>query len=372
MFIKDLSLINFRNYKELSVSFHKGSNIIHGLNGQGKTNILEAIFLCATGKSHRASRDLEMIKYNQDCFNIKLNLINNIGDKEINISYNKDRQKVIKVNEICLRKMGNLMGHLNAVIFSPEDLQIVKQGPSIRRRFVDLAMSQIKSSHYFNLQHYNKVLSQRNALLKQAKYKRSLIPTIDVWNESLAKVGAAVEYQRMTFVKVLSELVYKKHKDLSNGKENLTLKYKSSILPDSSENAITKEDIYNVFLLKLSNNIQTDIEREYTSFGPHRDDIIYLINGVELKLYGSQGQQRTAVLASKLAELDIMEQETGQMPVLLLDDVLSELDNDRQEYLFNRLDNIQTFITCTDKNMAKNMLNSNASFYCVSDGFVIP
>lgn len=355
MYVRNLRLRNFRNYKDMETSFCSGLNVIYGQNGQGKTNIIEALFLCAAGKSHRTAHDVDLINTEADSFCIDLFFENGQGDRTMQFRYNQKKQKSISVQEIPLRKIGELMGNFNAVIFSPEDLMMIKQGPALRRRFIDIALSQIKPSYFYALQQYNKTLLQRNTLLKQIKRNRDYMDTLEVWDRSLYQLGMEIIKQREVFLQEISILIEENHRFISGGKEQLVLKYQPSVTPEA-------------YFTKLKQATVGDIERESTSVGPHRDDYTYLLNGEDLKIYGSQGQQRTAVLSSKLAELLIMEKDTGEKPVLLLDDVLSELDLERQQLLFEKIKEIQTFVTCTDKNIVKNGANSDITFYYIESG----
>lgn len=357
MYVRALKLRDFRNYKEMETIFSPGLNIIYGQNGQGKTNIIEALFLCATGKSHRTAHDVDLINTEADSFCIDLFFQNEQGDRELQFKYNKKKQKFISIQEIPLRKIGELMGKFNAVIFSPEDLMMIKQGPALRRRFIDIALSQINPSYFYALQQYNKALLQRNTLLKQIKKNRDFIDTLDVWDQSLYQLGIEIIQSRKQFLDEISVLIEENHNFISEGKEILKLLYQPSVLPEQ-------------YLMKLKQATPGDIERESTSVGPHRDDYLYLLDGKDLKIYGSQGQQRTAVLSSKLAELQIMEKDIGEKPVLLLDDVLSELDLERQRLLFEKIKEIQTFVTCTDKNIVKIGSNFEISFYHVESGIL--
>ena len=357
MYVRNLKLRNFRNYKEMETDFCPGLNIIYGQNGQGKTNIIEALFLCAAGKSHRTAHDIDLINTEADSFCIDLFFENGQGDRTMQFRYNQKKQKAISIQEIPIRKIGELMGNFNAVIFSPEDLMMVKQGPALRRRFIDIALSQIKPSYFYALQQYNKVLLQRNTLLKQIKKNRDFMDTLEVWAQSVYQFGLEIIKQREVFLKEISILIEENHKFISGNKEQMLLKYQPSVTPEN-------------YFIKLKQATPGDIERESTSVGPHRDDYIYLLDGKELKIYGSQGQQRTAVLSSKLAELMIMEKDTGEKPVLLLDDVLSELDLDRQRLLFEKIKEIQTFVTCTDKNIVKTGENFKTTFYYIESGIL--
>lgn len=363
MFIKGLKLQNFRNYSELDIKFAENYNIIYGNNAQGKTNILEAIFLCSAGRSHRTSRDIDLIKINENRSYIKLDMDKNGEESSIDILLKVDEKKKIKINEIPLKKVGNLMGHLNTVIFSPEDLSIIKEGPADRRRFIDITISQLRPSYFFDLQQYSKVLFQRNTLLKEIQNNnKSLLDTLDSWNNHLITIGSRIMKVRNEFILRLSQAAEKNHYKLTDGKEKFILKYQPSIKYDNIQ------DIQNIFLKVLEVNVKKEIAKGVTLFGPQRDDYELYLNDINLKTFGSQGQQRTSVLSLKLSEIDIVKDETGQFPVLLLDDVMSELDNNRQEYLLNNLDGIQTFITCTDKSFFTDLTSSNAFYYQVIKG----
>lgn len=346
MLIKSLKLRNFRNYEHLSIDFEKDYNIIYGNNAQGKTNIIEAIFLCASGRSHRTSKDLELLKTGAPGYYIGLSLVNEDDHSTIEIFYTKDERKRISVNEIPLKKTGDLMGRLKAVIFSPEDLLIVKEGPSERRRFLDITLSQLKPSYYFDLQQYARILFQRNSLLKEISYKKELMPTIEVWNHHLIKTGSKIMKARREFIMKLDKKASLRHEKLTNGEEKLNIGYLPSF---NIKNDDGLEAIEQSFERALNQASSREILKGTTLYGPQRDDYDIILNGMSTKIYGSQGQQRTSVLSIKLAEIDIMKEDTGEYPVLLLDDVLSELDNQRQEYLFENIENIQTFITCTDR-----------------------
>ncbi|MEN6314011.1 MAG: DNA replication/repair protein RecF [Clostridiaceae bacterium] len=363
MLIKSIGLRNFRNYESLQINFEKEFNIIYGNNAQGKTNIIEAIFLCASGRSHRTSKDSELVKYGEDAFDIKLVLEKQNVKKEIHIAYNNEDRKKIKINDIAAKKIGDLMGHLNAVMFSPEDLLLIKQGPAERRRFADIALSQLKPSYFYDLQQYAKILFQRNSLLKNITIKRDLEDTLEVWDKHLAKTGARIMKERERFVKRMNELAKSRHNDLTNSEENLTLKYDPSFqIRDDNYN-----DLEGCFKCELEKNKEREIYKGSTIIGPHRDDIDIILNDESTKIYGSQGQQRTSVLSMKLAEIDLMKEESGEYPVLLLDDVLSELDDRRKEFLIESIKNVQTFITCTDRRFFK-AKRENTSFFYVENG----
>jgi DNA replication and repair protein RecF len=358
--IENLKLRDFRNYKSLNIDFAKAFNIIYGNNAQGKTNIIEAIFLCASGRSHRTSKDIELLRNDAAGFGVKLLLGKEGIQEEIEIAYTPEEKKKIRINEIPVRKIGDLMGHLNAVIFSPEDLLVIKQGPAERRRFADITLSQLKPSYFYDLQQYAKIMYQRNTLLKNIIVKRELEATLDVWDKHLTRTGSRIIYSRSSFIKKLDKFAAERHAKLTNKEEVLTLKYDPSFEID--ENLSTQE-IEEVFTRALEKSRTREIQKGSSMYGPHRDDIDIILNGESTKIYGSQGQQRTSVLSMKLAEIDLMKEETGDLPVLLLDDVLSELDDRRKEYLLENINDLQTFITCTDKRFFQRSTENAAVFY---------
>jgi DNA replication and repair protein RecF len=367
LYIKYLKLVNYRNYDALNISLAKNFNIIYGDNAQGKTNILEAIFLCASGRSHRTSKDADLVRSDNVGYYIKLEFEKNSYCSSIEILYGRIEKKRIKTNGIPIRKMAELMGHLNAVIFSPEDLLIIKEGPSERRRFIDITISQLRPSYLYDLQQYTKILSHRNSLLKEIQNKSSLAETLDIWNGRLAEVGARIIKTRNEFVNVLSSRAEEKHFKLSNGSEKLLIKYSPSI---KAGNMGDISEIETSFLKTLGESFKREMKYCTTMSGPQRDDYEIYLNGLDIKQFGSQGQQRTAILSLKLSEIDIMKELTGEFPVLLLDDVMSELDARRQEYLFENLQEVQTFITCTDKRFFMDKITSFSRVFRVIKGKV--
>ncbi|MCX7843329.1 MAG: DNA replication/repair protein RecF [Clostridia bacterium] len=364
MEIRNIKLYNFRNYKALDEKFFSGFNIIYGHNGQGKTNILEAVFLCASGRSHRTKKDRELVLIGQNNYYIKINFDRRKANSEIEISYSNEEKRKIKVNGNTIKKIAEMIGILNVVIFSPEDLLVIKEGPSERRRFFDITLSQIKPSYFYNLQQYSKILIQRNNLLKEIQNNISLEDTLEVWNNQLVKTGSAIMAERKKFIDKLSEYAGKYHARLTDGNEELTLKYSSSISTDYYDIG----SIEKAFYKKIVNLEKIEKIKGMTLFGPQRDDYEIYINEKNVKTYGSQGQQRTAVLSVKLAEIDIMKEQSGEYPILLLDDVMSELDVKRREYLMKNLNEIQTFITCTEKEMFEEMKELKAVYYNVDNG----
>lgn len=368
MYIKELKLKNFRNYEEMNVAFEKKFNIIYGDNAQGKTNILEAIFICSSGRSHRTSKDSEMIRLGEQFYSIKLNLEKENVDSNIEVSYIKDEKKKVRINEIPVQKLGNMMGHLNTVIFSPEDLLIIKEGPSERRRFIDITISQLRPSYFYDLQQYIKVLEQRNTLLKEIQYNKSLMDTLEIWSSNLAKIGARIIKVRNDFIKRLSEAAEKNHYRLTDNMERLCVGYNPSFDVRSFE---ALESIESDFSKKLEEIRSRELMKCTTLCGPQRDDYEIILDGKSTKQFGSQGQQRTSVLSIKLAEIEIMKEDTGEYPVLLLDDVMSELDHNRQEFLLRNLNEVQTFITCTDKSFFKERFCGESGYLRVKSGKII-
>ena len=334
MIIKSIKLENFRNYESLELDFENGTNILYGDNAQGKTNVLEAIYLSATTKSHKGSKDKEIIKFEKDESHIRMFLDKEGMEYRVDMHLRRSKSKGIAINGQPIKKAADLVGLLNVVFFSPEDLSIIKDGPSDRRKFVDMELFQIDKYYLYNLNQYNKIINQRNKLLKDFYFNTDLNETLQVWNMQLVTYGKQIISRREKFVEQLNEIIFDIHKNLSGGKEELTIIYEPNVGEDEFEN-------------KLKSSQERDIKLKMTSVGPHRDDFCFMINGVDIRKYGSQGQQRTAALSLKLAEIELLKKVTGDLPVLLLDDVLSELDSNRQNYLLNSIGDIQTIITCT-------------------------
>ncbi len=370
MYVTSLSLSNYRNYQSLTLDLCQGTNIFYGNNGQGKTNILESLFLCAIGKSFRYAKSGDLVLNGEDRFKVSIQIAEDITE-QIDISYTRKEEKIIRVNGLCLRKLGHLMGNLIAVIFSPEDLQLVNDGPAVRRRMMDIAISQIKASHYFNLTQYNKTLSQKNALLRNinGSHIKSGVDMLDVYNEQLAASGAKIIVRRNHFTKLLSQFAKEKHQEIAPG-ENLEILYQTDGLPEGFDSDNLGE-IQTAFYQILCQKKEKEIERMQSLVGIHRDDMELKLDGNDLKRFGSQGQKRTAVLSIKLAELGILESSTGRKPILLLDDVFSELDGFRQESLLKSIQKFQTFITCTDVSELPDELLKNAQCFFVNSGSVV-
>lgn len=334
MIVKSLELKDFRNYKELHMEFSPHTNILYGDNAQGKTNILEALYVSGISKSHKNSRDRDMIRFGRDEAHIRTVIEKNGMENQIDIHLKKNHAKGIAVNKIPIKKASELFGILNVVFFSPEDLNIIKNGPALKRRFMDMELCQIDKVYLSDLANYNKVLNQRNRLLKDLDFRPELKSTLPVWNQQLVLYGSKIIRRRETFIEELQEIISEIHSSLTGGKESLVLQYEKNTDPD-------------VFSRQLEKNEGQDMRLHTTSVGPHRDDIIFFTNDVDIRKFGSQGQQRSAALSLKLAEIRLQKRVIHDTPVLLLDDVLSELDSSRQNYLLQRIHDIQTVITCT-------------------------
>ena len=350
MIVKSVELVNFRNYKELKIQLDKEVNILYGDNAQGKTNLIESIYVSGTSKSHRSSRDKEMINFECEESHIKTIVEKNGSDFRIDIHLKKNKPKGIAINGIPIKKAGDLFGILNIVMFSPEDLNIVKNGPSERRRFMDIELCQLDKIYLYNLTNYNKTLDQRNHLLKELGYREDLKPTLQIWDEQLINYGMKIIERRERFIEDISSYVRDIHYDISGKKEDLIIKYEPNITRDVYEKTIEE-------------NKEKDIKLGQTTAGPHRDDISFNIGDIDIRKFGSQGQQRTCALSLKLSEIEIVRRIVDDKPVLLLDDVLSELDSNRQNFLLKRISNIQTLITCTGLDeFVKNRFNVNKIF----------
>ena len=339
MEISSLSLFNFRNWLDGKIEFGKNINILVGDNAQGKTNVLEAIFFCAIGKSTR-SRDKELVNFEKENSKITVFVQKKFGKTKIEIYLFKKQKKAIKINGIPISKIGQLMGELNCVFFSPDELKLVKETPEDRRRFLDIHLSQTDKTYFYLLGTYDKILNNRNKIIKNCKIQPQYMETLPIWNEKLAETASKIIAKRLQFIQDLKPYAKKVHQTLSNNKEDLCLEYSSNI--DVSKD--TKQHILDT----LEKNLEKDIALGYTSCGPHRDDLKITLDGKDTKNFASQGQQRSCALSLKLAELELITQSTGEKPILLLDDVFSELDKSRRAKLLQFAKNYQTIITCTD------------------------
>ncbi len=354
MIIKSIHLNNFRNYEGLDLELDKGTNILFGDNAQGKTNILEAAYLSGTTKSHKSSKDKEMIRFGCEEAHIRTVVERNEKEYQIDMHLRSRGSKGVAINKLPIKKASELFGILNIVFFSPEDLNIIKEGPAERRRFLDAELCQLDKLYLSDLTKYNKILNQRNKLLKDISFRQDLIETLSVWDMQLVETGRRIIARRKVFIEELNEIIGDIHGRISGGKEHLILKYEPNI-----------DDIF--FADELLRAKQKDLKLCQTTVGPHRDDMLFAVNDIDIRKYGSQGQQRTSALSLKLSEIEIVKKSIHNTPVLLLDDVLSELDSNRQNYLLNSISDIQTIITCTGlEEFVKNRFHINKVFEVVN------
>ncbi len=334
MFVKTLDLLNYRNYEKLSVSLDPGTNIFYGSNAQGKTNILEAIYMAGTTKSHRGSKDRDMIRMGEEESHVRMTADRRGNEYRIDVHLRRNKGKGFAVGGIPVRKAADLFGIVSIVFFSPEDLGIIKNGPSGRRRFLDLLLCGIDRIYMSDLSFYGKALKERSALLKEMSLHPERTGELDVWDMQIVEYGSRIIRRRRNFIHDFREMAAEKHLLLTDGIEHLELIYEPSVTEDE-------------FAERLYAGRDSDIRMRSTGIGPHRDDMAVISNGLDLRPFGSQGQQRTAALSMKLAEIETVKIEKHEMPVLLLDDVLSELDRDRQNALLSAIRDTQTLITCT-------------------------
>ena len=335
MVIKSLKLKNYRNYDLLDLNFDPNTNILYGDNAQGKTNILEALYLSGTTKSHRGTKDRDIIQFGYDESHIETIVEKRGICFQIDMHLKKNSPKGIAIDKIPIRKAGELFGIVHFVFFSPEDLNIIKEGPSGRRRFIDLELSQLDKIYLSNLSNYNRIINQRNSLLKDLYGQKNLMDTLDIWDMQMAAYGTKVLEARKNFIKQVNEIISDIHFKLTGGKERISISYEASNGNMSLEEALKRYR-------------ERDMRMKSTTVGPHRDDICFTTDsGLDVRKFGSQGQQRTAALSLKMSEIELVNQVIKDTPVLLLDDVLSELDKHRQNYLLDSINNIQTIITCT-------------------------
>lgn len=365
MYIKSIDLLNFRNYENLHLSFGEGTHIFYGDNAQGKSNLLEAIYLAIINHSFRGSKDSDMINFRKDEAHVTLEIDKNKVPYKIDFHIRKakikKKSKDIAVNNVPIRKYSEYLGLMNGVLFSPEELSIVKDGPEARRLFMDTELCILDKVYTANLIQYNKALDMRNRLLKDIPFSPSLLDTLDSWDENLILYGREIIRKRRAFIEELATFSDKKQEEITGGKENLHISYEPS----------SPEDEFSEKLRKARDN---DLKNRTTSVGPHRDDISFKItekdtgNVTEARTFGSQGQKRTAALALKLSEIDYVREKTGEIPILLLDDVLSELDSTRQQYLLKAMEGTQTFLTCTGVEDFVKKHFADAKVYKVKNG----
>jgi len=357
MVIKSISLKNYRNFSYLNLDFDPDINIFYGENAQGKTNILEAVYVSSTTKSHRGAKDRELIHFTQEEAHICTILEKKGMIHKIDIHLRQNKTKGVAIDGIPIKKASDLFGVTHFVFFSPEDLNIVKRGPAERRRFIDTELCQIDKVYLYNLSNYNKLVLQRNKLLKEYSLNQDGKDILDILDLQMVQYGSKIIHRRENFIKKLADMMNRIHFHLSGGRERVILQYE----PNADEKSFS--DL-------LAKNRERDIKLKTTNVGPHRDDISFFIDDIDIRKFGSQGQQRTAALSLKLSEIEILKESVQDTPILLLDDVLSELDSNRQNYLLNHIQNIQTLITCTGlDNFMKNQF-SVYKIYKVSGGKV--
>jgi DNA replication and repair protein RecF len=351
MRIHELQIINFRNLRFLRAEFAPGLNLVHGANAQGKTNLLEAIHMLVTGRSFRTTSEREMVPWVRDDYEatlVRARVKKAVGEERFLLTFNQG-EKHITVNGEPIRKLGELIGRINAVLFTPSDLQLVRGAPGLRRRFLDICLSQVNRTYLFHLQRYDLALRQRNALLKQHQRRPSLRDELAAWDDQLAEHGAGVIHARKDAVERLSRDAAEHYGRIAGMTEALAIEYRPS---PALAGAATPGEIRARLLGALHSAINEDIRRGATSAGPHRDDLTFLIDARDARDFGSQGQQRSCVLALKFAELLLMREATGEPPLLLLDDLMSELDESRKQALLTALDpDVQTFLTATEKEL---------------------
>ncbi len=361
MFIKSLSLKNYRNYASENIEFINGINILTGNNAQGKTNLAEAIFYLCTGYSPRATRDKQVIKYGEESASINGKAQSKFGEVEVSVDFFQNKEKLVKVNGVKINKIGEIMGNINSVFFNPTELKLIKESPEDRRRFMDIAISQMSKKYFYALQKYKKVLEQRNLLLK-SNDSFVINETLPLWDIKLSEYAETIIKERLDFIKNLTPFTKKIHSFITDNNEDIVLELETPYL---QEDTCIKESL----ILALSQRVEKDIALGYTTIGPHRDDLKIRLNGEDVKIYGSQGQQRTCALSLKLSELEVFNQRFNEYPILILDDALSELDKNRRKKLLELIKDNQTIITCTEMQDDITFLNE-VKIFKISSGKV--
>ncbi|HHV61160.1 MAG TPA: DNA replication/repair protein RecF [Firmicutes bacterium] len=347
MLVRRIFLSNFRNYHRLDIHVGPGLNILLGDNAQGKTNLIEAIHIVATGRSHRSARDSELVSWGRQGYLVKAKVTRGEADSIVEVEYSPVRGKEIRVNGPA-RPLAGSGGMGAVVVFSPDDLQIVKGGPSLRRRFLDLLIAQVSQGYRYDLGRYVRVLSQRNAVLRSSRFSRSALADLDIWDEQLAEAGARVVKRRRSVIEKLAEVAAAVHPRIG-GTGKLDIRYLPSLsFVESFSDGARLDSLKDEFARNLKKVRSEEIERGVSLVGPHRDDVAFLIEGMDARTYASQGQQRSIVLCLKFSELEFIRSETGDAPILLLDDVMSEIDRSHQELLLSYISqDLQAFLTAT-------------------------
>ncbi len=367
MFLKKITLKNYRNYEYVDLDIEGDIHLFIGPNAQGKTNLLEAIFAMALSKSHRTHKDKELIRWNEDSAFLHCEVEKKYGGCKLDLSISSLGKKAL-VNGLEQRKLSEFIGILNVVMFAPEDLEIVKGAPGTRRRFLDMEIGQVQPAYLHHLVQYQKILAQRNNLLKNQNFKAADPDLMDVWNVQLVENGVKIMRKRQHFIKKLQKWAEQIHTEITNHGERLTIEYQPSLELDEKDDEAV---LFEQFMIRLSQVKEQELKRGMTLIGPHRDDMAFFINGKEVQSYASQGQQRTTALSLKLAEIELICEEAGEYPILLLDDVLSELDRGRQTQLIGMFQNkVQTFITSTGVESVDLNRLGHARIYRVSQGNV--
>lgn len=369
MYIEQLSLTNYRNYEQLHFSFENKVNVIVGENAQGKTNVMESIYVLALAKSHRTLNDKELIRWNQDYAKIEGRIQKKYGSVPMQLIISKKGKKA-KCNHIEYRRLSQYVGNMNVVMFAPEDLNLVKGSPQVRRRFIDIEIGQVSPIYLHDISQYQKILQQRNHYLKMLQIRKQTNPTVlEILTEQFIQTAVKIVKKRFEFLQLLENLAKPIHKGISRGLETLEIQYKPSV--DVLE-TLDLSKMVECFAEKFNKIKSREIERGTTLFGPHRDDLKFYVNGYDVQTFGSQGQQRTTALSVKLAEIELIHSEIGEYPILLLDDVLSELDDYRRSHLLNTIQGkVQTFVTTTSVDGIEHQTLKNAATFAVKSGMMM-
>ena len=351
MWIKKLKLNNFRNYQTQEIEFDKNINIIYGENAQGKTNIIEAIFLSSVGKSFRTNKEKELIKFNENFCNVEIDYEK--SDRDGNIKIDISTKKNIYINKIKIKKLSELLGNIHTVIFTPDDINILKGGPENRRKFLNIMISQLRPKYMHIYSLYNKALEERNNYLKKIKQENASEEMLEIWDEQLISYGKIISEYRKEFIDKIKNKIKIIHKNITGEKEEIKINYLTDCLDENNYRELLKQ------------RKKLDIIKGYTTRGIHRDDFQIFINDILVNVYGSQGQHRTAILSLKISELQVVNDEIGENPILLLDDFMSELDENRRSNFIENIKDTQVIITCTDK---IEINNENVKYFNVKDG----
>lgn len=369
MYLQELELHNYRNYETLTIPFENKVNVILGENAQGKTNLMEAIYVLALAKSHRTSNDKELIRWDAEYAKIKGRLHKTHGTVPLELTISKKGKKA-KYNHIEQKKLSRYIGNMNVVMFAPEDLNLVKGSPQVRRRFIDMEIGQISPVYLYDMSRFQKILQQRNHYLKQLQMKNQTDRTmLDILTEQLIEQAAKIVMRRFEFVRMLEEWARPIHHSISRGLEQLEIQYKPSV---NVSEELDWSKMIKSYENKFAEIREREIDRGVTMAGPHRDDLAFAVNGRDVHTFGSQGQQRTAALSVKLAEIELIYSEIREYPILLLDDVLSELDDYRQSHLLNAIQGrVQTFVTTTSVDGVDHQTLREASMYTVKAGQIV-